>query len=63
MGKLIATWLAWLPVALSVRPGPALASPTSPDSAAVVATVEEYHEGFRRIRAPGRCTCTWPAGD
>jgi hypothetical protein len=42
-------------VALGLGAPPAMASLTPPDSAAAVAAVEEYHEGFRR-NAPGRVT-------
>ena len=48
-------YLPWLLLGLGLAPLPADASTTSPDSAAVIATVEEYHEGFRR-NAPARVT-------
>lgn len=47
--------LTWLVLGLVFTPGLAAASTTPPDSVAVVAAVEEYHEGFRQ-NAPGRVT-------
>ena len=45
--------LAWLSLSLTLGPQLAFASRTPTDSAAVVAVVEEYHEGLRRDE-PGR---------
>jgi len=47
--------LTWLLLGLTLGPHLAVASTTPTDSAAVVAAVEEYHEGFRR-NAPSRVT-------
>ena len=55
MGTSNGRYLPWLLLGLGLATGPADASTTSPDSAAIIATVEEYHEGFRR-NAPGRVT-------
>ena len=44
-----------LGLGFTFAPRPAAASATPPNSVAVVATVEEYHEGFRR-NAPTRVT-------
>jgi hypothetical protein len=48
MSIVIGRGLAWFSVGLSLGAHPAFASPTATDSAAVVAAVEEYHEGLRR---------------
>lgn len=54
MSLVMGSRLAWFPLCLiGVGWQSALASPIPPDSAAVVAVVEEYHEGFRRDD-PGR---------
>jgi hypothetical protein len=54
MSRIMGRWLAWCPLGLvGVGWQPAHALPTPPDSAAIVAVVEEYHEGFRRDD-PGR---------
>ena len=47
--------LAWILLGLSFGPRLAAAATLPTDSAAVVAAIEEYHEGFRR-NAPGRVT-------
>ncbi len=46
-------WLFLSPAGLAAQVGLVAAAP--PDSAAVVATIEEYHEGFRR-NTPSRVT-------
>jgi hypothetical protein len=48
-------WLALVPLALGLGPHLVVAAPAPPDSAAVIAAVEEYHEGLRRDD-PGRVT-------
>jgi hypothetical protein len=48
MNTIIGRQLAWLSVSLAFGPQFAFASRAPTDSAAVVAVVEEYHEGFRR---------------
>ena len=53
MSSVIGRRLAWLSMGFSLGPQVAFASPTPTDSAAVVAAVEEYHEGLRRDD-PGR---------
>lgn len=47
--------LRWIALSLGLAPQLAVASASPPDSAAVVAAIEEYHEGFRR-NTPGRVT-------
>jgi Putative lumazine-binding len=48
MSTVIGRRLAWLSVCLTLGQQPAFASRTPTDSAAVVAAIEEYHEGLRR---------------
>lgn len=55
MSKALGRRLAWLPLGLGLGPQLVSASTTPTDSAAVVAAVEEYHEGLRRDD-PGRVT-------
>ena len=55
MSTAMRRWLAWLSLGLALGPQLGLAAPAPPDSAAVVAAVEEYHEGLRRSD-PGRVT-------
>jgi hypothetical protein len=47
--------LVWVLLGLGLGPRLAVASTTPADSVAVVAAIEEYHEGFRR-NAPSRVT-------
>ena len=53
MKLLVGRPLAWLLLAMSLSSEPLLASASPPDFAAVIAAVEEYHEGLRRS-APSR---------
>ncbi len=53
MKLLVGRHLAWLLLVQGLSSEPLVASAPPPDSAAVIAAVEEYHEGLRR-NAPSR---------
>lgn len=48
MSKTTGSWLALLSLGPGLGPQLVVGAPAPPDSAAVVAAVEEYHEGLRR---------------